>query len=81
MTSSHYRSHTAPLFAKSNLLAVKDMYTLKLGVFMYRHDIKNLPVVFKGYFKNRSEIHHYKTRHTVDLQLTNNKKTFSGQCI
>ena len=81
MTNSHYRSHTAPLFVKSNLLAVKDMYTLELGVFMYRHDINDLPVVFKGYFKKRSEIHNYKTRHINDLQLTNNKKTFSDQGI
>ena len=48
---------------------------------MYRHDINDLPVVFKGYFKKRSEIHNYKTRHINDLQLTNNKKTFSDQGI
>ena len=34
ITNSHYRSHTGPLFAKSNLLNVTDMYTLELGVFM-----------------------------------------------
>ncbi len=43
MTNSHYRSHTVPLFVKSNLLDVKDMYTLELGVFMYRHDINDVP--------------------------------------
>ena len=57
------------------------MYTLELGVFMYRHDINDLPVAFKDYFKKRSEIHNYKTRHTNDLQLTNNKKTFSDKGI
>ena len=81
ITNSHYRSHTAPLFLKTNLLNVTDMYTLELGVFMYRFSINDLPLSFKYYFKKRSDIHKYQTRHTNDLQLTNNKKTFSDQCI
>ena len=81
ITNSHFRSHTAPLFLKSNLLNINDMYTLELGVFTYRFSINDLPVSFKDYFKRRSDIHKYKTRHTNDLQLTNNKKAFSDQCI
>ena len=52
------------------------MYTLELGVFMYRFSISDLPVAFKEYFKRRSEIHDYPTRHVNDLNLTNNKKFF-----
>ena len=43
------------------------MYTLQLGVFMYRLSIIDLPVVFKEYFTKRSEIHNYPTRHVNDL--------------
>ena len=79
--SSHYRSHTGHLFAKCNFLTVTDMYTLELGVFMYRFSITDLPVAFKEYFKKRSEIHDYPTRHVNDLNLTNNKKLFSDHSI
>ena len=32
------------------------MYTLELGVFMYRFSIGDLPVAFKNYFSKRSDI-------------------------
>ena len=79
--SSHYRSHTGPLFAKCIFLTGTDMYTLELGVFMYRFSISDLPVAFKEYFTKRSEIHDYPTRHVNDLNLTNNKKFFSDHSI
>ena len=81
ISNSHYRSHTAPLFPKSNLLNVVDMYTLELGAFMYRFFICDLPVAFNDYFRKRTDIHNYPTRHANDFQLTNNKKSFSDQGI
>ena len=81
ISNSHYRSHTGPLLAKCNVLTVSDMYTLELGVFMYRFSIGDLPVAFKNYFSKRSDIHEYPTRHVNDLNLTNNKKTFSDHTI
>ena len=50
ISNSHYRSHTGPLLAKHNVLTISDMYTLELGVFMYRFSIGDLPVAFKNYF-------------------------------
>ena len=67
ISNSHYRSHTGPLLAKCNVLTVSDMYTLELGVFMYRFSIVDLPVAFfKNYFSKRSDIHEYPTRHVND---------------
>ena len=57
------------------------MYILELGVFMYRFSIDDLPVAFKNYFSKRSDIHEYPTRHINDLNLTNNKKSFSDHTI
>ena len=76
ISKSHYRSHTRPLFAKYNILNVNDMYSLELGVFMYKYSINDLPNAFNDYFTKRSDIHGYKTRHVNDLNLTKNKKTF-----
>ena len=55
ITRSHtsgddYRCHTRPLFAKYNILNVNDMYSLELGVFMYKYSINDLPNAFNEYF-------------------------------
>ena len=74
ISNSHYRSHTQPLFAKHNILKVNDMYSLELGVFMYKYSTNDLPGIFNDYFTKRSDIHGYQTRHVNDLNLTKNKK-------
>ncbi len=81
VSKSHYRSHTAPLFACHSVLTVDDMYTLELGLFMYKYSINELPVAFKNYFTKRSDIHNYPTRHVNDLNITNNKKSFPDHGI
>ena len=53
------------------------MYTLELGVFMFKSSINHLPVVLKDYFTKRSDTHNYPTRYVNDFNLTNNKKAFS----
>ena len=53
------------------------MYILELGVFMCRFSIGDLPVAFINYFSKRSDIHEYPTRHVNDINLANNKKSFS----
>ena len=53
------------------------MYSLEVGVFMYKFSNNDLPLAFKDYFHKRSSIHDYQTRHVNDLNLTSNKKSFS----
>ena len=81
ISNSHYRSHTAPLFSKYDILTVNDMYNLELGVFMFKYSINELPNVFNQYFKKRSDIHNYPTRHANDLNLAKNKKCFSDKAV
>ena len=81
VSNSHCRCHTGPLFAKSKFLIVTDMYSLELGVFIYKFSTNELPLAFKEYFQNRSSIHGCHTRHVNDLNLTNNKKSFSDHSI
>ena len=79
--TSHYRSHTGPIFAKYNVLTVTDMHTLELGTFMYRNSVNELPSSFNDYFIKRSEVHNYLTRHGNHLSLTKNKKIFSDHSV
>ena len=53
------------------------MYFLELGVFVYKCSTTDLPVAFRDYFRKLSNIHDYPTRHVNDLNLTNNKESFS----
>ena len=64
ISNSHYRCHTQPLFAKHNILKVNDMYSLEVGVFMYKYSTNDLPNIFNDYFTKRSDIHGYQTRHS-----------------
>jgi hypothetical protein len=81
ISNSHFRSHTQPIFARYNILKFEDMYSLELGVFMYKFSINDLPHTFDYYFTKRSEIHDYQTRHKNDLNLTRNKKVFSDHSV
>jgi hypothetical protein len=81
ISNSHFRSHTKPLFVRHNVLNVEDMYSLELGVFMFKYSINELPQTFHNYFSKRSDIHDYQTRHKNDLNLSNNKKAFSDHSI
>ena len=56
---------------------VTDMYTLELGVFMFKYFINDLPGAFKDYFTKRSDTHDYPARHVDDFNLTKNKKLFA----
>ena len=50
------------------------MYSLELGVFMYKYSVNVLPNIFNDYFTKRPDIHGYQTRHVNDLNLTKNYK-------
>ena len=49
------------------------MYSLELGVFMYKYSINDLPNAFNDYFTKRSDIYGYETRHVNDLNLAKKK--------
>ena len=57
------------------------MYTLELGVFMYKYYINDLPMAFNNFFKKRSDIYDYLTRQINDLTLSLNKKSFHDHAI
>ncbi len=76
ISNSHYRSHTKPLFARHNLLNIEDIYSLELGVFMYKFSINKLPYTFHNYFSRRFDIYDYQTGHKNDLAWQRIRKYF-----
>ena len=81
ISNSHYRSHSAPLFKKHDILNVYDMYKLEVGVFMYRYFERLLPDSFNTFFTKRSDIHDYHTRNSCKLNPTRNKLVFTDKSI
>ena len=78
---SHYRSHSASLFQKHNILNVYDSYKLELGVFMYQYVNGSLPFSFNAFFTKLSVIHNYDPRNKSIYNPTRNKKVFADKAI
>ena len=49
ISNSYYRSHSAPLFQKHDILNVYDSYKLEFGVFMYKYFNGLLPMSFNAF--------------------------------
>ena len=81
ISNSHYRSHSAPLFQKHNILNVYDSYKLELGVFMYQYVNGSLPISFNAFFTKLSDIHNYDTRNKSNYNPTRYKKVFADKAI
>ena len=81
ISNSHYRSHSAPLFQKHDILNVHDSYKLELGVFMYKYFNGLLPMSFNTFFTKLSDIHNYDTRNKSNYNPTRNRKVFADKAI
>ena len=60
VTSSEYRAHTAPLFAKLKNLDIFQINTLDIAKFMFRYHNNLLPPLF--FNLTNSQVHKYDTR-------------------
>jgi hypothetical protein len=81
ISRSDHRSSTHPLLIRYNALSVKDMYTLELATFMYKHENCILPSVFDDLFTKHSDIHGLNTRNKDHLRLPFVRKVFCEKSI
>ena len=73
-------AHTDPIFRNLGILNFHDMHLLQLGLFMYSHQNRTLPLKFDCKFTLQKQIHSYHTRnsHLYRLPLCRtNIKQFS----
>jgi len=57
-------AHTDPIFGNLGILKFHDMHLLQLGLFMYSHQNRTLPLKFDWKFTLQKEIHSYHTRNS-----------------
>lgn len=81
ISNSHFRSHTRPLFLNYEILNVFETYKLILRIFMFKHDIVELPSILKPYFINHVGNHKYATRNTQDYVINKTKGTFQSRLL
>ena len=79
INNAKYRSHTDPLFRKSQLLKLSDMYTLQATLFMYDYTNNRLPSSFSHIFPLNREIQESRlTRQSNLFYITRGVSNFSG---
>ena len=49
----NFNSHTNPLFHKTKILKLEDMYDIRIASFMFDYKWENLPSSFSGFFQHR----------------------------
>ena len=62
IANSDYQKHTAPLFAKLNILDSFQANILQIAKFMFYYHKQLLPPMFLSSFSTSSQIHSYDTR-------------------
>ena len=73
ITHSNYNAHTDPLFKTLSILKLKDVYTLEIGKFMYKHANSALPQPLMNMFILNQQIHSHNTRHQNDPHCTSRR--------
>ena len=68
-------AHTQPLFKLLHTLKLNDINKHQTSCFMYKAINNQLPQFFKGYFKLNKDVHHYSTRQSQHVHLTNIRTT------
>ena len=76
---TRYNSHTEPLFAKSNILKVTDLYEYNVALFMRDYANNKLPISFTNMFPTMSDVSGYSaTRNSQALYIPKTLNTFSS---
>ncbi len=75
---AQYNSHTDPLYRKSEILKIRDMYTYQVLLFMFKYHFHTLPRSFDNIFKYNHEIQGARlTRQANLLYVERGVSTFS----
>ena len=72
LTNSDYLANTAPLFAKTGILKLDDIFKLQMAAQMWDFENGTLPQCFSNYFTKVNQRHNYSTRLANSNKLQTN---------
>jgi hypothetical protein len=81
ISSSHFLSHSAPIFKNYNLLNVYDTYEIELCTFMYKFFTNQLPKIFNNSFVEQNSQRRYHTRNTEDYKICQTRTMFATKTM
>ena len=67
INNKRYNSHTVPLFKKSKILKIEDLFQYQAALFMYDYKYEKLPPSFRGTFKQNDEFPNSRTTRQSNL--------------
>ena len=67
INNKRYNSHTDPLFKKSKILKIEDLFQYQAALFMYDYKYEKLPPSFRGTFKQNDEFPNSRTTRQSNL--------------
>jgi hypothetical protein len=74
-----YRAHTDPLFRKSSILKINDLYKLNMALLGYDYKHDDLPIFFRGLYSDRNI--HRPTRQIHNISSTKPRTKFSSASV
>ena len=78
----NYNTTSSPLFKKTNILKLCDIYNTQISTFMYNYSKSNVPRALLDIFTPNNSIHSHQTRHSSDIHITDrNSETVSRSFI
>ena len=82
ITKSNYNTTSSPLFKKTNILKLCDIYNTQISTFMYTYSKSNVPRALLEIFTPNNSIHSHQARHSSDIHITHrNSETVSRSFI
>ena len=88
ITCSKYMASTQNLFTQYKLLRFPEIYKYLVGIFVYKFDNMQIPVIFSGFYAKARAVHSHDTRTADNYRLINIKLNvrkhsmkFSGAAI
>ena len=77
INNKRYRAHTEPLFKESNILKIRDAYTVQTSEFMYKFHNKLLPLSFKNFNINKISTTDIVTRQAMNMRTDRARTSFT----
>ena len=81
ITASDYNAHTTPLFAKTKILKIQDIYELHLAKFIYCLYNNIIPSPLSSFFATNSSVHDYSTRNCDNPRMPKHRTCMAARSI
>ena len=81
ISGSLWNSHTNPIFMKNNLLKLRELNVLQVGLFMFKFVNNMIPASFAHFFVFNKDIHQHDTRIKNNIHQIQFRTNLRGSCI